>query len=564
MPDDLFLITGGGTGAKVAESLVHLCAAGMGPERLHLLLIDSDTSNGNLRRTRETIRSYGDMQKWPWSFSTRASRGGFGEEGTDTISLFGTQVEKYEITEQIKTVHQGGLETAVETSEMDDVLDLLYDEDEQRATCEDGFRARPNLGCLLMSEHLNKRLTEEASGFVNDLENALSAGGRIPVVVAASVFGGTGASLFPVIQNCIEGALKNQQAASNIEWGAVQLLPHYQPREKKESVDPDRFFLDSSSALQYYSTTQNGTSGNGSAEGPLFDGLYVIGSDNPGRNTVETVLGSGGQANPPYFEEVIAGLAVLDVSRRQDGRPVRIYDPNTLNWESLPYGDTDSLQHRVALLLHLSAFYLQPSTRSTESQMEKGLGEMTRDVSGQDLQMYGWYDTILDEWADRTQGAYASAEENRKVQTLRSSVGDQSISSMNEKAAEFFGRHLLWTETALKGEGLSFVDYEEGSYARIYDAMSEVEPDEIDHGRDGSRLQPEQDNALARALRTAAAALTYDHRRTNDKGLLSRISLFDEDSGIPLRITKQQVRQALRSFNRSDVETEYTKTRPGA
>ena len=27
----LFLITGGGTGAKVAEALVHLCAAGLGP-----------------------------------------------------------------------------------------------------------------------------------------------------------------------------------------------------------------------------------------------------------------------------------------------------------------------------------------------------------------------------------------------------------------------------------------------------------------------------------------------------------------------------------------------------
>lgn len=562
MSDDLFLITGGGTGAKVAESLVHLCAAGIGPERLHLLLIDSDTANGNLRRTKETIRSYQEMQPWPWGFSTRAPRDGFGDESDSIVSLFRTQVHKYEITEQIKTVHEGGLETAVDKSGMDNVLDLLYDEDEQRATCEDGFRARPNLGCLLMSEHLKERLTEEASGFIDSLENALSVRSRVPLVVTASVFGGTGASLFPVIRGCVEGALQTQQAAANIEWGAVQLLPHYQPREKKESVDPDRFFLDSSSALQYYSTTQNGVAKNGRDGEPLFDGLYVVGSDNPSRNTVQTVLGSGGQANPPYFEEVVAGLSVLDAAIPQDGRPVRVYDPNNLNWESLPYKDTNSLQSRIGLLLHLSAFYLQPSTRSTDNQMEKGLGEMVRDVSGHDLRMYGWYDTVLDAWAERTQEAYANAEEGRKVETLRSSIGDQSINSMSEKAAEFFGRHLLWTETALKGEGLSFVDYKEGSYARLYDAMSDVKTEEIDRGKSGGQLQPQEDNATVRVLRTAAAALTHDHRRTNDKGLLGRVSLFDEKGSIPLRITNQQVRQALRSFNRSSVKAEYTKTRP--
>ena len=44
MTDDLFLITGGGTGAKVAEAFVHLCAAGLGPRRAHLLVIEVEVA----------------------------------------------------------------------------------------------------------------------------------------------------------------------------------------------------------------------------------------------------------------------------------------------------------------------------------------------------------------------------------------------------------------------------------------------------------------------------------------------------------------------------------------
>ena len=44
-------------------------------------------------------------------------------------------------------------------------MDLLFDESEQVATCDDGFRARPNLGCLLLADHLNRTLTQAAPAF---------------------------------------------------------------------------------------------------------------------------------------------------------------------------------------------------------------------------------------------------------------------------------------------------------------------------------------------------------------------------------------------------------------
>ena len=559
MSDDLFLITGGGTGAKVAESLVHLCAAGLGPDRLHLLLIDSDTANGNLQRTKETIRSYNQMQKWPWHFRPRSNGGSLG--GQEPIGFFDTEIRMHEITEQIDTVHEGGLETAVESSRMQNVMDLLYDGDEQQATCQDGFRARPNLGCLLMTEHLNEQLGETGSDFIRDLEGAITGQTNVPVVVTASVFGGTGASLLPVIRGCVEDSLSNPEHAGVLNWNSVQLLPHYQPREKKQSVDPDRFFLDTSSALQYYSTTygQNGDTGS------LYDAFYMVGSDDPGRNTVKTVLGHGDQANPPYFEEVIAAFSVLDAAstREEEGQPVRVYVPNQLEWETLPHNNPAAVRERLALLLHVSAFYLSPKSRDSDEQLSNGLGAFIRGVADKDVQMYGWYDSILDGWARRSQDAYANADENRRVETLRSSMGEQSVNAVDEKAAEYLGRFLLWSETAMKGEGLPFIDYDQGSYARIYDAMSDVDSKEINiRAGAGGTVETDEDNALIRLLRAAAASLAYDDQRATPSGLLDRMSLLDGQNRVPLRVTKQEVRKTLRAFNRETIVDAYTKTRP--
>ena len=56
MPYYVFAI--GGTGARCLESLLFLCAAGLGPAELHPILVDPDSGNGNLNRTKELIIKY--------------------------------------------------------------------------------------------------------------------------------------------------------------------------------------------------------------------------------------------------------------------------------------------------------------------------------------------------------------------------------------------------------------------------------------------------------------------------------------------------------------------------
>ena len=265
MSDALFVITGGGTGAKVAESLVHLCATGAAPREVHILFVDADTVNGNLQRAISTADAYRALQPWPWAVeTTTGSTLGrmFGRQESHSFSIFDTQISTYQVTDPVDTTSEGGI-AAQATGDMSLVLDLLYDEQEQNAKANDGFRARPNLGCLVLADHLDTMLEARAAGFLDALTRATSGGTRVPVAVTASIFGGTGASLLPVARGAVEAALQKRDGgagaspvAKALAWGAVMVLPHYQPTARKESVDPERFLLDTSNALQYYGMAQ--------------------------------------------------------------------------------------------------------------------------------------------------------------------------------------------------------------------------------------------------------------------------------------------------------------------
>src|SRR5580704_8929510 len=57
-----FFIGIGGTGAKCAEALIHLCAAGLGPDRCSVLLIDQDEPNGNGVHCQQILARYIDLR----------------------------------------------------------------------------------------------------------------------------------------------------------------------------------------------------------------------------------------------------------------------------------------------------------------------------------------------------------------------------------------------------------------------------------------------------------------------------------------------------------------------
>ena len=135
---------------------------------------------------------------------------------------------------------------------------------------------------------------------------------------------------------------------------------------------------------------------------------------------------------------------------------------------------------------------------------------------------------------------------------------------MMEPAAHYFGRLLLWAETALKGEQLRFLDHANENYARLYGVMSEIKAKEIDvKAMEGgvTSIQPEEDNALIRVLRTAVAAMVREHKQAaKSKKLNPEFELIDQENKIRLRTTLQQTKDMLREFGLSTIIDEYTRT----
>lgn len=559
MTKDLFVITGGGTGAKVAESLIHLAAAGVAAERIHMLLVDSDTSNGNLNRAISTAKSYSKLAEWQWSVDASISRGLF--RGSDEVSagLFPTKLYCYELTQPIDTVLNGGLRTSAPES-MGGVMDLLFDESEQVATCDDGFRARPNLGCLLLADHLNRTLTQAAPAFFDSLQRALTSAGEkeIPIVVCASVFGGTGASLLPIARRCIEEVMTRRVDKANlhsIRWAAVKLLPHYQPARRQESVDPHRFLLDAASALQFYSSVYRTEDSEG-----RYDAVYVVGSDDPSRNTVQTVLGHSAQANPAYFEEFLAALAILRFAteKTQVNLPTHVYRTQQVNWSSLPGVTNGGIHYQLAFLMHMGAFFLKRGDHQSDSQQSYGLERLLSTLEPNVLRSFPWYDDLLDRWA-KNFPQYQSAEKMRQPEVLMraSDMQKNSMEHVMAPATEYFGRLLLWASTSVAHPEAGIVAFKEGSYAELYGSMAAIKEQEIAAGISdyGS------DNALIRLFRGCLAAMIHIHHRVNlGKQLNSGFHLMQQGHRIELSTTMAEVEESMSTNNLGSVIDEYRRT----
>src|SRR5215212_6288482 len=59
----LYYFAAGGTGALSVEPLLHLCAAGVGPDRLAIILIDADVGSPALGRAQELIGLYDEVRR---------------------------------------------------------------------------------------------------------------------------------------------------------------------------------------------------------------------------------------------------------------------------------------------------------------------------------------------------------------------------------------------------------------------------------------------------------------------------------------------------------------------
>jgi hypothetical protein len=326
----------GGTGARVAEALVHLCAAGLGPDELFLMLVDPDAGNGNLARTSELISRYQDVQL---QITTRA----------DGVDLFKTKIVTPDpVVWTIFDQQNQTLEGFIELSSLDASVtplkhfaELLFTEGDLSEKLNEGFRGRPAIGAVVMSQPNAEvppwnRFWEEI-GKVNRANEA-------KVFVVGSIFGGTGAAGIPTLGAAAvlrdKASLDGEGERSKIYLGACLVLPYFTfdqtiPQEEKSRlfIKAEDFPLATSTALYYYLTKQLS-----------YDEFYLLG-DSGGEVVGKFGAGAAGQKNRAHYVELGAALGALDFYARGEPTPTRekqyfisARDGDNVGWDALPCG----------------------------------------------------------------------------------------------------------------------------------------------------------------------------------------------------------------------------------
>jgi hypothetical protein len=325
-----YIIAIGGTGARVSEAVVHLAAAGLlGTEAVRFLFIDPDESNGNLRRSQETLQIYhacreqvvGDATpNLAWLNVPMAALGhwspfGVTLEGHKTLGDF-FNYASYE-----------------ESSGLKQLFDVLYTEQERKADLDVGFRGRPAIGAAVMSQvNLDRNDQEPWRSLQQQISMDLGVGKAPKIFLCGSIFGGTGASGFPTIGRLIYNLLLKNNLLGKVKLGGLLMLPYFQfATPVNQTADdiyarPEQFLMNTQAALHYYKQQE------------IFDTIFLLGDQEP-TSVGQFSLGKNTQTNDPHFVEFFAALAtrafflglatskVVLLSRAQDEQ---------IRWSDLP------------------------------------------------------------------------------------------------------------------------------------------------------------------------------------------------------------------------------------
>lgn len=177
------------------------------------------------------------------------------------------------------------------------MMRMLFSEKNLNSSMDVGFKGNPNIGSVVLNQIVD---SPDFGEFANSFEN----GDKIFII--SSIFGGTGASGFPLLLKTLRtgNAFPNFQLVNNAEIGAITILPYFTLKQDGGAIDSSTFISKTKSALAYY---ENNISQNDSV-----NALYFLGDEVTG--TYDNHEGGAAQQNTAHLIEFLAATALVDFS----------------------------------------------------------------------------------------------------------------------------------------------------------------------------------------------------------------------------------------------------------
>ena len=311
------LIGVGGTGAKIVEAVMVMLAAGLGPRTLHVGLVDQDSSNGNVARTKDLIGTYRTVRE-QWQSQSRSSAIDWKSIDlcrTEVVELFGRDNPIWVPGGDQSTIR--GLLGQNLDGARQDLFDLLFTpgEEEQDLMLGEGYRGRAHVGAAA----LIARLSDPTNPLSSRLGELMAGGGgreQVRVFLAGSVFGGTGAAGFPTIARELHRIRSDKDFTNKgrVAIGGALMLPYFgfaspDKDEKSRVVTSDELLPKAQLALEHYDTLFQTEA--------AFERFYLVGWDRFFQLGYHKA-GNEGQRNPPLLPELFAAAAALDFMRTDE------------------------------------------------------------------------------------------------------------------------------------------------------------------------------------------------------------------------------------------------------
>lgn len=290
----LYVFAIGGTGSRVLRSLTMLLSTGVdcGIDTIVPIVIDRDVSNRDYTRTQELIQDYIAVHEM-------AAKTGENKFFKTKIELLNNKLclQLYDNTEKFDDfIGKGTL-----SRENNALIEMLFSKKTLNLDMTAGFQGNPNIGSVVLNQFDD---SDVFKAFANNFQD----GDKIFII--SSIFGGTGASGFPLLQKTLHTpnlrdsqnkALSNWGLVNKAPMGAITVLPYFNVKSATDGslVNSDTFIDKTKAALSYYKNLDKN-----------LDVLYYIADSNP--TSYDHHKGGDKQRNNAHFIELASAISILD------------------------------------------------------------------------------------------------------------------------------------------------------------------------------------------------------------------------------------------------------------
>ena len=293
----LYIFGIGGTGSRVMRAFTYLLASGVKPygfSEIVPIIIDADNTAGDKTDTVRLMQNYMKLYKGVDHTSAAFNDGFFPTKIASccnntyfTLQIPGATTQRFKNYMQFQSLDE----------ENKAMVQMLFSEENLESDMSVGFKGNPNIGSIVLNQFIE---SEDFRSFADNFAQGDA------IFIISSIFGGTGASGFPLLLKNLRSnntqSITNANIISQAQIGAISVLPYFNLESVEEGkdgqLDGSTFIQKTRAALRYYANNLGD-----------LDHLYYIADDL--RPTYENCDGGSHQQNKPNFIEFVSALSIF-------------------------------------------------------------------------------------------------------------------------------------------------------------------------------------------------------------------------------------------------------------